>query len=68
MNYIIIVRDTFANTKTDYELNYLDAFYVSPVITTDSNTNINKLLDEFEVNYGKYFAHFLRPRYEIAKV
>ena len=68
MNYAIIVRDTFADNKTDYELKCLDAFYVSPLITMDSNTDINKVLDEFEANFGKYFAHFFSPIYEIAKV
>ena len=65
MKCIIIVRDTFADHKSDYDLRCLEAIYESPHVELNFEANRDKAMDEFEEKYRKYYSNFFAPKFEI---
>ena len=67
--YIVIVRDGVAcHLPNDERLINLDMYYQSPVVELNWEENRDKAMDEFDMRFGKFFAHFLNPNYELIEV
>ena len=67
--YIVIVRDGVScHDPNDERLINLDMYYQSPVVELNWEENRDKAMDEFDMRFRKFFAHFLNPNYELIEV